>query len=195
MRLILFAFIGMTLNCFFGSIAVHSQDQSLRVSMADMTQDLSLMDRQLRALKLEIEALKENQKIFEARSSIQDIEGRITRLETSLLNFKNAYTAQEKQLSQKVLAQVAAQMDAYIETLNASLSVRDKPVASTPKVFSDDYPKTGLSYEVQSGDTLSQIAAKFGSRVQYIQNANSIKDPSRDLRIGDTIFIPITEDN
>jgi LysM repeat protein len=167
--------------------------------MADMTQDLSLMDRQLRALKLEIEALKENQKIFEARSSIQDIEGRIARLEASLLNFKKNYIDQESErearLSKKVLDKVASQMDAYLDKLNASLSGAKTKASAPPKVFSDDYPKTGLSYEVQSGDTLSQIAAKFGSRVQYIQDANSIKDPSRDLQIGDTIFIPITEDN
>ena len=195
MRLLLFVLICATLNALWGSNTLHGQDQSLRISLADMSQDLSLMDRQIRALKLEIEALKENRAIFESKGSIRNLEARFTQLEVSMRNFKNAYTLQEKQLSQKVLAQVATQMDAYIETLNASLLVRDKPVASTPKVFSDDYPKTGLSYEVQSGDTLSQIAAKFGSKVHYIQNANSIKDPSRDLRIGDTIFIPITEDN
>ena len=86
-------------------------------------------------------------------------------------------------------------MDAYLDKLNASLSGTKIKASAPPEVFSDDYPKTGLSYQVQAGDTLSQIAAKFGSRVQYIQNANLIKDPSRDLRIGDTIFIPITEDN
>ena len=65
--------------------------------------------------------------------------------------------------------------------------------ASQPLEFSDDYPKTGLSYEVQPGDTLSQIALKFGSTVRFIQDANQIKDPARDLRIGDTIFIPLKE--
>ncbi len=62
------------------------------------------------------------------------------------------------------------------------------------QVFSDNYPKSGLSYEVQSGDTLSQIAVQFGSSVEYIQNANQINDPARDLLVGDIIFIPLTEE-
>ena len=195
MRLFLSVLICTTLSALWVSNTLHGQDQSLRISLADMSQDISLMDRQIRALKLEIEALKGNQAIFESKGSIRNLETRITQLEASMRNFKNAYMSQEKELSQKVLAQVATQMDAYIETLNTSLSVLYKPLDSISKVFSNDYPKTGLSYEVQPGDTLSQIAAKFGSKVHYIQNANSIKDPSRDLRIGDTIFIPITEDN
>ena len=62
------------------------------------------------------------------------------------------------------------------------------------EVFSDNYPKSGVSYEVQSGDTLSQIAVQFGSSVEYIQNANQINDPARDLLVGDIIFIPLTEE-
>ena len=62
------------------------------------------------------------------------------------------------------------------------------------EVFPHNYPSSGVSYEVQPGDTLSHIAVKFGSSVESIQNANKINDPARDVRVGDIIFIPLTEE-
>ena len=55
--------------------------------------------------------------------------------------------------------------------------------------FSDDFPKEGVKYTVQKGETLAQIAKKTGSKVQDIINANKISDPSRILA-GQTLFIP-----
>jgi LysM repeat protein len=109
---------------------------------------------------------------------------------------KKAVSAQEKRIKQAILNEVAEQMDAYVSQINSQIAFTESQVksADVKKVFSDSYPKSGVSYEVQSGDTLSQIAAQFGSKVQYIQDANQINDPARDLRVGDIIFIPLTED-
>jgi LysM repeat protein len=60
------------------------------------------------------------------------------------------------------------------------------PVQAT---FAENYPKDGVSYTVQKGDTLPAIAKKTGGKVQDIINANKIADPSR-IAAGQTLFIP-----
>jgi len=43
---------------------------------------------------------------------------------------------------------------------------------------------------VERGDTISGLAQRYQSRVDWIRNANQIADPSRELRVGQKIFIP-----
>lgn len=50
----------------------------------------------------------------------------------------------------------------------------------------------GSSYTVVSGDTLSAIAARFGTTVGALTGANDISDPNR-IRIGQTLAIPGSE--
>ncbi len=58
------------------------------------------------------------------------------------------------------------------------------PVPATPT------PRpTVRTYRVQSGDTLSSIAARFGVSVQALINANNIADPNS-LSIGQVLIIP-----
>jgi LysM repeat protein len=46
-----------------------------------------------------------------------------------------------------------------------------------------------VSYTVQKGDTIAEIAKKTGAKQQDIINANKISDPSR-ITVGQTLFIP-----
>ena len=48
---------------------------------------------------------------------------------------------------------------------------------------------TPASYKVKRGDTLSGIAAKFGTTVKVLVELNDIKDPSK-LRVGQVIKLP-----
>lgn len=50
-------------------------------------------------------------------------------------------------------------------------------------------PGTGTTYTVQSGDTLFNIAQRFGVTVQAIQDANDLANPNR-LSIGQELIIP-----
>ena len=83
---------------------------------------------------------------------------------------------------------MAAQTNAAMEKLAKAIGSR--PQASMPVAFGSDYPQSGITYVVQSGDTLAKIARKNNSKIKWIQDANKIADPSRGLRIGDKIFIP-----
>ena len=55
--------------------------------------------------------------------------------------------------------------------------------------FAEDFPREGVSYTVQKGDTLAVIARKTGARAQDIINANKLADPSR-IQAGQVLFIP-----
>ena len=189
------------LLCFiFGSVCLSgnlsAQNQEARALVADLSQDIALMDRQIRGLKLDIEILKDNQAETLNKSSVRALELKLNQMSNDLNILKKAVSAQEKRIKQAILNEVAEQMDAYVSQINSQIAFTESQVksADVKKVFSDSYPKSGVSYEVQSGDTLSQIAAQYGSKVQYIQDANQINDPARDLRVGDIIFIPLTED-
>jgi LysM repeat protein len=49
---------------------------------------------------------------------------------------------------------------------------------------------TGLMYNVQSGDTISSLAVRYKSQVDWIMQANNIK-PGDVLRIGQPLLIPL----
>ena len=189
------------LLCFIVSSAfvsgnLSAQNQEARALVADLSQDIALMDRQVRGLKLDIEILKENQAETNKQSSIRALEIKLNQISNDLNALKTAISAQEKRIKQAVLDEVAKQMNVYVSNINSQLGLKNnsEKKSEVKEVFTDNYPKSGVSYEVQSGDTLSQIAVQFGSKVEYIQNANQINDPARDLRVGDIIFIPLTED-
>ena len=154
------------------------------------------MDRQIRSLSLEIEILKDNQAETNNRPSLRALEMKLNQMGNDLNALKLALSAQERRIKQAVLDEVNKQMNVYVSNINSRLGYIDdsENKRDVKEVFSDNYPKSGVSYEVQSGDTLSQIAVQFGSRVEYIQNANQINDPARDLLVGDIIFIPLTEE-
>ena len=184
------------LLCFIFSGNLRAENHEARALVADLSQDIALMDRQIRSLSLEIEILKDNQAETSNRSSLRALEMKLNQMSNDLNALKIAVSAQEKRIKQAVLDEVAKQMNVYVSNINSQLGYANNSdnKRDVKEVFSDNYPKSGVSYEVQSGDTLSQIAVQFGSRVEYIQNANQINDPARDLRVGDIIFIPLTEE-
>ena len=194
MRLFNLAFIASVLLFSVLSNALYSQNQDLRTSVADLTQDFSALDRQVRSIQFELELLKENQNSEPTDKAIRLLNAKILKVENELKNLRIEMAQRDRALGEQLLSKVTARLDEYFKSLNQSIGASQMAEsASQPLEFSDDYPKTGLSYEVQPGDTLSQIALKFGSTVRFIQDANQIKDPARDLRIGDTIFIPLKE--
>jgi LysM repeat protein len=59
----------------------------------------------------------------------------------------------------------------------------------TPPTQSPEITSGGTTYTVQPGDTLFNIARRFGVTVQAIQDANNLANPNR-LSIGQELIIP-----
>jgi len=179
-----------------------AQSNNLRVSVANMSQDVDLLIQQVRTLHLEVEALqRENDRLraqIEAFSGSGGIQPRMLALESEINSLRAEYRQADEAQKAKIIAEVSQQIDALGRETQSALNSVAKAVNSTPDLdmpvhFSEDYPKTGKSYVVRKGDTLSAIARAHGSTVKYIQNANRIVNPSRDLQVGETIFIPISQ--
>ena len=150
----------------------------------------------------EMEALRrENARLsaqVAALSSGGGVQSQIAALENAINSLRVEYRQADEAQKARIIAEVSQQIRALGKETQAALNSVANAVSSTPSVevpvhFSEDYPKTGKPYVVKKGDTLSAIARDHGSTVKYIQNANKIADPAKDLRVGATIFIPIPE--
>ena len=64
------------------------------------------------------------------------------------------------------------------------------PTVGQPTVRPSLQPATsGATYKVKSGDTLSAIAARFGTTVRVLVDLNGITDPSK-LKVGQVLLLP-----
>ena len=197
-RVALAIFIG----AFIVNTPVAAESSSLRVSVANLSQDVGLLAQQVKTLRLEIEDLRrENTRLraqVSSASSNNEVQAQLSRLSTAIDSLRREYRQADDVQRKQIIAEVTRQMNALGRETQSAINSVANAVDSTPSIaqpvyFSEDYPKTGKPYVVRSGDTLSGIARKHNSTVKYIQNANKIANPAKDLRVGETIFIPISQ--
>lgn len=186
----------------FVCLPLHGQSESLRVTVANLSQDVSQMSQQVKTLRLEIEQMqRENKKLrsqLAAATSNRQTETQISSLSSAIDAVRRDYKAADASQKEQIMAEVNRQMQALAKETEAAIKTVADAVGSEPQVespvhFSSDYPKTGVTYTVRSGDTLSKIAREHDSNIKHIQNANKIVNPARDLQVGQTIFIPIAQ--
>jgi len=186
---------------FFVSPVV-AQSSDVRVVVAGLNQEVTLLSQQVKSLRLELEGMaRDNARL---RAEVAALKGndqsaaQINSLSASLEVLRREYKAADEAQKKQIISEVSRQIDTLGKEMQSALNtvasaVSSQPTISTPVRFSEDYPKTGITYTVKPGDTLSKIARDQGSTIKHIQNANKIVDPSRDLHVGETIFIPISE--
>jgi LysM repeat protein len=163
--------------------------------IANIEEDIRVLDERTRSLSLQVEQLtRENRQLREDMERVNELTKSIVtvaELNRAVAEATRGYQSGDREMLLKVTKQVeqlAKQTQAAIDSLAAGVASR--PSASKPKVhFTEDYPKNGIMYTVQSGDTISSIANRFNSTISWINNANKISEP-RDLQVGQTLFIP-----
>lgn len=174
-----------------------------RVAVANLSEDVNQLSQQVRVLRLEIEQMqRENQQLraqVAAASANSQSEIQISALSSAIDALRRDYQAADAAQKEQMLDEVNRQMKALASETQTAINALAEVMGNqpegrtTPVHFSSDFPKTGTTYTVRSGDTLSQIARQHGSEVKHIQNANKIVNPARDLQVGQTIFIPIAQ--
>jgi len=172
------------------ALARAQQPTNPAYELAALREDLHLLQQRVGELSLAVEQLNRDNTALQAKASQSYVT--LEQLNQALAGVNHATQVALADQKHEVLAQVAAQIEKLAHQTQAAIDAVARSQATRPAMqanFSEDYPKDGVSYTVQAGDTLAVIAKKNGAKVQDIINANKISDPSR-IRAGQTLFIP-----
>jgi LysM repeat protein len=175
-----------------GSTAVFGQNPqgNLAFELANLREDLRLLQQRVGELTLTVEQLTRENSQLQTKAS-QSF-ATVDQLNRAVGDINRSMQGALNEQKREVLQQVAGQIERLGKQTNAALDALAKGQATRPAVqteFSDEFPREGVTYTVQSGDTLSKIAERTNARVQDIVNANKISDPTK-IRVGQSLFIP-----
>ena len=171
------------------------------VEFANLREDVHGLVQRVGDLTLRVEQLEhENAALRSQSGETQKAYATLTQLNDEIASLNRALRAAIAESKSETLDQVGRQMEQLAKQTNAALDSIAKggarPAgggAAAPAAaaggFANDYPKEGISYTVQKGDTLALIAKKTGAKMQDIVNANKLSDPSH-IVVGRTLFIP-----
>ncbi|MEX0331331.1 MAG: LysM peptidoglycan-binding domain-containing protein [Puniceicoccaceae bacterium] len=184
--------------CVLGTLSATAQVTPVNVQLANLRSDVDRLDQVVRSLRFEVEALRRENK--ELRDWVQAQVGSGNdsvspeQLNAILKSFEQRIQSANQASRQGLVDEVSKEIESLAEKTQKAINALAKSLEGQPQleqvvVFSDDYPRTGTSYTVQSGDSLSGIARKMGSRVDWIRNANRLA--SDVIYPGQELFIPL----
>lgn len=163
---------------------------ALAMEVAGLREDVRLLNQRVGELAMTVEQLNRENSTLQSKANQSYVT--LEQLNRAVADVNRAMQSAMSEQKREVLQQVAGQIERLGRQTNAALDAMAKNQATRPSVqttFTEDFPKQGVNYTVQSGDTISTIAQKTGAKAKDIINANKITDPSR-LRVGQTLFIP-----
>ena len=185
----------------FTAGVLHAQPaQSLSTDLANLGEDVRGLKQRVNELQLRVEQLeRENGDLRSKSAGAAQSYATVAQLNEAITDvnhtIKTAAAAAKNETLQQVSVQMeklANQTNAALESLSRNTNQRAPATTAAPvrqSTFSDDFPKEGVNYTVQKGETLAMIAKKTGAKQQDIINANKIADPSR-IQVGQSLFIP-----
>lgn len=161
-----------------------------RTDIANLRQDILMLNQRVGELSMSVEQLTRENSSLQSKAS--QSYATVEQLNKAVADMTRVLQAALADQRKDVLGQVAAQMEKLGKQTNAALDALAKSQATRPAVqttFAEDFPKEGVNYTVQTGDTLAVIARKNNAKVADIVNANKIADPAK-IQVGQTLFIP-----
>lgn len=163
------------------------------MEFANLREDVRGLVQRVGELSLRVEQLeRENADLKQRVSAADKAYVSVAQLNDAIADLNRNIRTAATGAKNEALQQVGVQMEKLAKQTNAALDSLAKAQAMRPAVqttFSENFPKEGISYTVQKGDTIAVIAKKTGARQQDIINANKLSDPSR-ITVGQTLFIP-----
>jgi LysM repeat protein len=170
--------------------------QNMAVEFANMREDVRLLTQRVGELQLRVEQLeKENGDLRAKTAGAAQSHATLAQLNEAIADLNRTIRAGDAAAKAETLQQVAVQMEKLAARTNAALDSLARGVGAGTRAgapaatFSDDFPKEGVPHVVQTGESLSSIARKYGAKPSDIINANRITDASK-IQVGQTLFIP-----
>lgn len=167
-----------------------SASQNLGSQVAGLREDVRLLVQRVGEMSLRIEQLeRENSALMRSTDGMESTYATVSQLNEVVAELNRAIANGDTATQTKAanaISQLAKETNAAITSIAQGVSASQK--IATP-AFDENFEKSGVTYTLQRGDTLSSIASRFGSSVKDIQNANKIVDPTK-IQVGQTLFIP-----
>ena len=187
-----------------------------QVRMQRMEQTISELQNQNRSLRNELDDVGTSMNDVATRSAqntaANDARGQdVVALRAEIATLRNRIAALEGQLAkvpQAITAAVSSEHQAIVSEVNKAIAASDarteRQIQQAVRQAAQSRPSGGGSsgrssgtapagdyyeYEVQSGQTLSEIAHAFNCTVKEIMQASGIQDASK-IRVGQKIYIP-----
>ena len=176
--------------CLLMTTAVWAQSTDPRQELFSLREDLRLLTQRVGELSLSVEQLTRDNGALQAKSNQSFVT--MEQLNKAVADINRTMQSALADQKRETLNQVGAQIERLAKQTQAAVDAVAKGQATRPAMqtnFKDDFPKQGINYTVQSGDTLSEIVRKNNGRLQDVINANKISDPTK-IRVGQTLFIP-----
>ena len=174
-----------------------AQLSSSGVQVANLRSDVDRLDQIVRSLRLEVEALRRENRELQAQVAGTP-KGTVPPdpLNMILKEFERKIQAANQASRESLVNEVSQEIEALAAQTQKAIQALSKTMESQPQleqvvVFSDDYPRSGTTYTVKSGDTLARIARAHGSKLDWIRNANRLA--SDVIYPGQELFIPLKQ--
>jgi LysM repeat protein len=180
---------------YFGLLAVTTsalwaQSNDPRQELFILREDVRLLTQRVGELSLTVEQLNRDNTSLQAKTNQSFVT--LEQLNKSIADVNRSMQSALAEQKRETLSQVGGQIERLAKQTQAAIDAVARNQATRPAVqtsFNEEFPKEGINYTVQSGDTLAVIARKNNAKLQDIINANKISDPTK-IRVGQTLFIP-----
>ncbi len=166
--------------------------------LANMREEFRLLQQTLGNLVIRVEQLEEaNTRLAQSSAGAEKNHATLTQLNTAIADLSRDIKVASAATKSEVLVTVGTQMENLARQTNAALDSVTRarpapapaPTPAAPLVFTDNFPKEGITYTVAAGDTVSRIAQTTGAKVADIVNANKLADPTK-IQVGQVLFVP-----
>ena len=185
---------------------VFAQQQSDARRISDLEQDVQALKEQIGQMNIQMEELaRVNAELRGQLGKSTQVNNAnyvtLSQMDAQLANLRaemtRAQTAQKNEIIDEVGRQIERLAQQTQQAIQAQGAAQPAQVAQAPAQAAQpaaaatpaSFPKTGVSYTVQKGDTLSAIARRYDASIEDIKNANNITDPTK-IRVGQVLFIP-----
>lgn len=166
-------------------VAGLEQDVSqLRTEVARLSEQLNELQVAVQRLRAAPPAAKPQAGVADRDAILAEVDKRNAALRADLDKALATFTKQVNDaLANRGGAVAAANAPA------AAIPATPASTANTASALPSDMPRTGIRYRVKAGESLSGIARRNGSKVEWILKANQMDNPNQ-LRAESEIFIP-----